>query len=192
MKALFKLRPGRHLKVFLLPLFAAAVFVLLGCGEKAEKPPEEGSKVAVKVGKEREVLYTVVTSRRLNSSDPEDQGYLTGQSPAGRGNSFLAVFIRIQNSSDFAYRPTSAIEVVDSEARRFRPVEAAESAFALDFNQSIAAGETAPAPDSPAAAGLVKGALVLFKIPDSALRSHPVELEIPQLDSDPARIELDV
>lgn len=167
-------------------LLLLAMAALSGCFEKAERPPDEGE--TVKVG---QAQYTVVLTRRFNQADEEDSAYLVGQPKLNTGQIYLGVFVRIENKGKRAVRPPRGIEVVNGDGKTYEALDASRSTFALHFNESIPAGESVPALNSPAQAGSVHGSLILYRMPASAIEARPIELEIPAPGDKKARIELD-
>ncbi|MGI8726988.1 MAG: hypothetical protein ACR2K6_04835 [Solirubrobacterales bacterium] len=171
----------------LLPL---AAFFLSSCGEEegeAALKAEEG--IILELG---ELEYRVQLTRFLNRNDPEDAAYLEGVPPAEEDHEYLGVFIRIKNrSEEEAIRIPSVFRVVDTREQTFYPVPT-ESSFAIDLGTTIPPGGEIPAPETPAASGPVKGALILFELPIASAELRPLELKFFGPDGETATIELDI
>jgi hypothetical protein len=138
-----------------------------------------------------ELQYNVLFSRVLNPYDVEDRAYLEGQPPPAPDEVYFGVFVEILNK-DKENPQTVPAEwtITDTEQNEFSPLPS-ESQFALPLGGSIEPEDQAPALDSPAQGGPIQGALVLFRIPDSATEARPLELLIPGEDG-PATVELDI
>lgn len=176
----------RRLSITLVVGLLAGV-LLSGCGEEeAENEAVEGE--ALELG---ELLYNVQITRFLNPSNPDDLTYLEGLEEAPPGQEYLAVFIRINNESEEPQRIASSMAVRDSRESEFEALEL-ENPFALEFGAEIEPDGQIPEPDTAAAAGPIKGSMVLFLIDQSAAENRPLELEIPGPEGESGLIELDL
>jgi hypothetical protein len=137
-----------------------------------------------------ELTYNVQLTRFLNPNDIEDAEYLVGQPPAGPGNSYLGVFLRIANESDEEHPSAEHYELTDIRGDRYEPVET-DSPFALSIGTTARPDGQLPPVNSTAATGPAAGALLLFRVDDAVIDRRPVRLEIATEDGT-AEIELDI
>ena len=167
--------------VRLLLISAIAAGVLAGCGNKLEVRTEgETEGLYIDVGP---LLYQVQISRYLNPADPEDKSYLAGL-PAGTpqpgaGETWFAVFMRVQNTTKQTHTPTSSFAIVDTQDNTYRPIplDPKSNPFAYQA-QPIIGGGVLPQPSTAAADGPTQGSLLLFKLKVSSLQNRPLELHI--------------
>lgn len=175
----------------LLALCLALLLFAAGCGN-ADEPKNVGAEGQfVEVG---EVDYQVQLTRLLNPQQRPDDAYLRAQAPVPGNETYLGVFLRIENDGDEPYKPPRDMKVVDTQGNEYLPLDTTQSGFGLDFGAEIPPGEAAPPPNSPAEFGPTSGALVLFRIKDeSATDNLPLELRIPvEGEEEPSIITLDV
>jgi hypothetical protein len=175
---------------FLLPVLALVALALIAlgasaCGEENELEVSEG--IPVELG---ELEYKILFSRFLNPDDIEDRAYLQGQVPPAADELYLGVFLEIENKGDEAEALPTRLTVTDTEDNVYDSLPS-QSDFALELGGELPADEQVPDPDSPAGAGPIKGALVLFRITQSSTEDRPLELEIPGED-EPALVALDI
>ncbi len=169
------LRPAMSLRplAILLALCAlAAAGALAACGEEEELDVAEGEPVEV-----NELSYNVALTRFLNPNDNEDAEYLVGQPPVEPGKNYLGVFLTVENETDERLFSASHYEVVDTQGRRFEPLES-KSPYALEPGEAVPAQGELPLEDTTAAAGPIQGALLLFYVTDQVTENRPLELEI--------------
>lgn len=155
---------------------AAPAAVLAGCGSDDDEEEEalvEGEPVEV-----GGLSYNVQLTRFLNPGDPEDAAYLAGEPPAPRGKVYLGVFMVVENEGSEPARVPYEMTVSDTRKLGYTP-ERSRSEYALDFGEPLAPEETLPEPGTTAAAGPIKGAMVLFLVPQDMTENRPVELAIP-------------
>ena len=176
-------RTGRALQLCAL---LAAGALLAACGEEQEHEVIEGEPVEV-----GELSYNVQITRFLNNEDAEDQAYLSDQPAAPAGQAYLGVFMQIENLGDSDERVPTDLELVDSRGNAYEPVPS-DSPFALQPGTSIPPGGELPAPDTAAASGPIKGALLLFLVDEGISETRPVDLEIPATSGEGAVVELDI
>jgi hypothetical protein len=167
-------------------VLAVGVLGLAGCGEEESHEVEEGEPLEL-----GELAYNVELTRFLNPADPEDAAYLRGQPEARRGESYLGVFMRIENEGDEAAPVSDHMEVLDTRDNRFDLVES-ESEFALQPDSVVPADGELPAPGTAPSTGPVQGSLVLFLVEDTITENRPVELEISDSSGESGLIELDI
>jgi hypothetical protein len=105
------MRPVR--KAALAAALTLALVGVAGCG--GEEPTHEAEEgVPIELG---DLEFNVQFTRFLNPTDPEDSEYLAGQEvPPPAGETYLAVFMTIENTSDEDVRlPGPAqVSVVDT------------------------------------------------------------------------------
>jgi hypothetical protein len=171
-------------------LIAVTVSAVSACGQEEERTHGfEGEFVHVTP----DVLYQVQLTRLLNPRQRPDDTLLTGQPPAAKQDSYLAVFVRVLNNGDKPYSPPRDMSVVDTVGNKYLPLDATRSGFGLDFARPIEPDDEAPPLGSPAAEGPDRAAMVLFRVKlQSATDNLPLELEVPGQAEEPSRIELDV
>jgi hypothetical protein len=179
------MRPRVRAALALAAILAAGALAAGGCGEEEELHVDEGEPVEL-----GEVRYNVQITRFLNPTDPEDTAYLEGEPKPKPGEAYLGVFMTIDNEGDEPAKIPEEFEVVDTRDNRYHPVET-DNPFALVPGSEVGPGEEVPAPDTPAAAGPIKGAMLLFLVPETAAENRPLELEIPTPEAT-GRVELDI
>ncbi|MEX0992945.1 MAG: hypothetical protein WDZ37_03020 [Solirubrobacterales bacterium] len=167
----------------------AALTTFAGCG-KAHLESETKEGQYTKAG---DVVYQVQLTRLLNPDQRPDDNLLEGQEAPKPRETYLAVFMIIQNKSDRPYKPPSDMKVVDTQGNEHEPLDASGSGFGLSFTDAIPPGDGAPPPDSPASGGPDAASMVLFKLKEvSATDNLPLELEIPVPGEQSSRVELDI
>jgi predicted component of type VI protein secretion system len=167
-------------------LAGLASAVAAGCGEDENQlDVKEGEPIQL-----GELRYNVQITRFLNPDDAEDVAYLEGEPDPAPGEAYLAVFMTVENEGDDTLDVTGDFKVVDTRDNTYKPV-ASDSAYALDPGTRVGPGEDLPAPDTPAASGPIKGAMVLFLVDQGVTENRPLELEIPSSSGD-GRVELDI
>jgi hypothetical protein len=184
--------PVRKLRWLPAALVAAAMLATLSlaaCGEEEKVEGAEGEFITV-----GETDYQVQLTRLLNPQQRPDDAFVRGQAPLPAGETYLGVFLRIENDGDEPYRPPRDMKVVDTQGNEYLPLDTVQSGFGLDFGADIPGGDVAPPPNSPASFSPTSGALVLFRVSEeSATDNLPLVLEIPREgEEEPARITLDV
>jgi hypothetical protein len=175
----------------LLALVLALSLAAAGCGNDEPKTSgAEGEFIEAGEG----VDYQVQLTRLLNPQQRPDDTYVRGQTPLLREEAYLGVFLRIENDSDSPYKPPRGIKVVDTTGNEYLPLDTTQSAFGLDFGETIPPGDVAPPPNSPAQFGPTSGAMLLFRLKEqSATDNLPLELQIPvEGEEEPSTITLDV
>jgi hypothetical protein len=157
-----------------------------GCGESHDLNVSEGEPV--KLG---QLTYNVQLSRFLNPGDSEDRYYLTGHGQLPPSKDYFGVFIQIKSSSDSAQPIPRSFTILDTQGNRYQPV-ASKSDFALDVGGRIDPHSSAPAPDTPAAAGPTEGALILYTVDNGITENRPLHLLIPGPGRQQAQVKLDI
>ena len=185
----------RRLTPILCLLAAAAP--LAGCGNKeSEIKSAETEAAYLDVGPLR---YQVQISRQLNPADVEDRAYLTGVDPAQRrlkpGESWFAVFMRVENPTEHPAPATRDFELTDTQDTNYRPVTIARTNPFAYVGGTVAKKSTLPPASSIAQANeSVNGSLILFKVKTASFDNRPLELKIlgPTVPQDEATVDLDV
>jgi hypothetical protein len=180
----------QRLPLFLATLLvAAASLVVSACGDdELRKSGQEGEFIQI-----GPAVYQVQLTRLLNPNIRPDDVLLRGQVAPPSNETYLAVFVRIENEGKTLYKPPRDMKVVDTQGNEYLPLDANQSNFGLDFANGIPPGDQAPPANSPAAEGPNAGALVLFRIKtESAVENLPLELEIPSGPKTTSTIGLDV
>ena len=117
---------------------------------------------------------------------------LTGQPPAAQEDSYLAVFLIIENKGDEPYSPPRDMKVVDTVGNEYLPIDVSATGFGLSLSEPIEPKQTAPPPDSPGATSPQGGALILFRLSETTVTENlPLQLKIPA-DGEEADITLDL
>ena len=146
-----------------------------GCGEEeGEDALESVEGEPLEVG---ELIYNVAITRFLNPNTTEDAQYLEGLPEEPPGQSYLGVFLRIDNESDEEVSSAQNYAVTDASDRVYEPVET-DSQYALEIGALIPSDGEIPSPDTTAAAGPTQGALLLFLVEDDVSEERPLELEV--------------
>ncbi len=130
-----------------------------------------------------ELKYQVQITRQLDPNDVQDRAYLTGVPAAERDleayEVWFGVFMQVENEASEPMPPSGAIEIVDTQEEVYKPLTLEESnLYAYRPTERIPPGEVMPEKDTPAFDTPIQGALLLFKLPLSALDNRPMELKI--------------
>jgi hypothetical protein len=166
----------------------AAVVLLAACGEEDELDVVEGEPVEL-----GELSFNVQLTRFLNPDDPEDEAYLHGQPLRSADQQYLAVFMTVDNEGDQPAELPSTMTIRDTRGNTYQPLDSA-SVYALELGTTLPAGDELPRPDTPAATGPIRGAMVLFRVDRAVTENRPIELEIPSASTggEQAQVELDI
>ena len=184
------MKPVSRFPAALLALALALSLGLAACGE--DEPKTSGAEGEfIEVG---DTTYQVQLTRLLNPQQRPDDAYLRAQATLGADETYLGVFLRIENDGDKPYKPPRDIKVVDTVGNEYLPLDTTQSGFGLDLGQEIPPGDVAPPPNSPAAFGPTSGALLLYRVTqETATDNLPLELQIPvEGEEQPSTIALDV
>jgi hypothetical protein len=179
------MRPPLRAALALAAVLVAAGLVAMGCAEEEGLDVVEGEPVEL-----GSVEYNVQITRFLNPTDPEDAAYLENQPKLPPGDAWLAVFMTVENTGDEPAKVPDEFDIVDTRDNTYKSVER-DNPFALVPGSEVGPGEEVPAPDTPAASGPIKGAMVLFQVPEGVTENRPLELEIPTSEGT-GRVELDI
>lgn len=172
----------------LLPALAvlALSLVLTACGSSTNiRDLSEAEPVAL-----GDLQYNVVFSRFLNPNDSEDKGYLVGQPIPKPSQTYLGVFMQINNKGKSFATVPSGMKIVDTQHNIYYPLPTS-SPYALRFGDRVGPEDQVPAPDSAPQVGPIGGSMILFVIPDAAIENRPLQLIIPG-PGGPARVVLDI
>jgi hypothetical protein len=166
----------------------AAVALLAACGEEEELDVVEGEPVEL-----GELSFNVQLTRFLNPDDPEDEAYLRGQPLRSADQQYLAVFMTVDNEGDQPAEMPSTRTSRDTRGNTYQPLDSA-SVYGLELGTILPAGDELPRPDTPAATGPIRGAMVLFRVDRAMTENRPIELEIPSASTggEQAQVELDI
>jgi hypothetical protein len=178
-------------------VLAACALVVGGCGNKEKVVKFSDTEGAyLDLGG---LKYQVQITRQLNPTDVEDHTYLTGVprtlARLASGDSWFAVFIRVENNGDKYLPAADSFVLRDTQDNTFLPVPIARiNAFSY-HGGFVAPKNTLPPQSSLAQANeSIEGSLVLFKVPVASYANRPLELTIrnPRNPRDTASVDLDV
>ena len=170
-------------------VLALALVGVAGCGGEEElHEAEEG--VPIGVG---DLEFNVQFTRFLNPTDAEDSEYLAGQRvPPPTGQSYLAVFMTIENTTDEEVRlpGEGQMDVVDTTGAAYEAIPS-DTDFAVPLGTTLPGDEEVPEPGSAGATGPTEGAIVLFLVDREVSENRPLELEI-EHEGETGTVTLDV
>jgi hypothetical protein len=132
----------------------------------------------------------VLFTRPLNRFDVEDREYLVGQPAPKPGETYIGVFIKVENMDDVPHSLPESFEIVDTAEMRHESIES-DSIYALPKGAKLDPGEQLPQIDSTAQVGPIQASMLLFKVADEVLELRPVELEL-EGEEERAAVELDL
>jgi hypothetical protein len=162
--------------VFLL----GAAFGLSACGKTNVPTSSENNGVYVTAGP---VTYQLQVSRQLNPYAVEDRQYIAGvpvaQASLAPTQLWYGVFLWAKNQTTTSQTTTNNFDIVDTEGTHYYPIAVNPSLNGYAWTaQSLAPGDTEPAPDTMASFGPTGGSLLLFKLPLTVYDNRPLTLEI--------------
>lgn len=176
----------------LVGLMLAAIFAFAasGCGEEEkELETKEGGRVEL-----NHLYYQVQLSRLLNPKDVEDSYYVLDQPTPAPGETYFGVFMRVDNEE----HPTRVVpididkmKIKNAGGDEFEPIKVKGAGWAYE-PAPLGKGAVLPIPDTPAYVGPIRGGLILFRMPFSALDNRPLKLEIDSPDGEVGEILIDV
>jgi hypothetical protein len=183
-----------------LPVLLAAAVIcsgaIAGCGhEEGQRSFAATEGPFVDVGP---LKYQVQMSRQLNPYDAEDNYYLRGIDPKDasitKNQTWFAIFMRVNNETDYDHRSADRFVVTDTEHKVYRPVKIDPLKNPFIYRPEIVkANDSLPIADTPAATGPIQGSMILYKFDLSAYQNRPLELHISKRGvKGSARIDLDV
>ncbi len=157
---------------------------LAGCSSKEKvvtRGETEGSYLDLD-----QLKYQVQISRQLNPRDEEDRYYLRGISDADSalapGESWFAVFMRVENGNERAIAASSPddFEISDTQDTVYHPVAIDSQVNNYSYAGGLMPAKTEiPRVDAPGFVNSsVAGALVLFKVKNGSYDNRPLELVI--------------
>ena len=178
-------------------VLAVCALAVAGCGNKEKETTFSDTEgMYLDLGG---LKYQVQISRQLNPQDVEDHNYLTGVprelSRLAPGDSWFAVFIRVENGSDKYRQAAGSFTLKDTQDNTFLPVPVARTKPFGYHGGFVAPKNTLPPAQSPAQLNeSIGGAMVLFKVPNASYANRPLELTIrnPKNPRDTASVDLDV
>jgi hypothetical protein len=188
----------RSVRLLLCVVLTAGALLAAGCGEGGDPGPYgnvEGETEAtyLELGG---LKYQIQVSRQLNPNDTEDRAFLQGvppQSSLRRGQVFFGVFLRVENDEEEAHQPSGEFVIEDTQEQVFRPVPLGPENPFRYVPLPLQPGGLIPVPDSPAWHTPVQGALILFRIEQTALENRPLEFIVESpVGTNTASVSLDV
>jgi hypothetical protein len=169
-------------KTFCLFSTIAVALALAACGNKTSSiHGGETEGIYLNVGK---LKYQVEISRQLNpAAIPEDKTFVQGIVPEdaklGDDEIWFSVFVRIENETDQAQKPTKTFTITDTDGNTYTPVKFDASNEFAYTDDPVRAHSFVPNPDSvPAQAASIGGLQLLFKLKRQSLDNRPLELHI--------------
>jgi hypothetical protein len=181
-----------------LTVLAAALccaLLVAGCGNKTAVETHgqtEGTYLDVD-----DLKYQIQISRYLNANDVEDRTYLTGlptgtPQPAG-DETWFAVFMRVQNTTDKPIVPANDFQIVDTLNNVYRPIPLDPKVNPFAYTSApVAPKSTLPTPNSVASEGVIQGSLLLFKVKTASLQNRPLEFRFRRGSGTEGTVDLDV
>jgi hypothetical protein len=182
-------------RAFIRTLGLAAVVALAlsasGCDKEVQRleSKNEGTRVALD-----NLFYQIQISRMLNPKDVEDSYYLRGQPTPAKGDSYFGVFVYVVNETKeqrILPAPESGMKIVTASGDEYKPLPLRAPGWGYEPSP-LGKGAVLPIPNTPAYVGPIRGALVLFRIPQKSLDSRPLEFEIKGRGGKTATTTLDV
>ena len=174
---------------FLAFALALALVGVAGCGGEDElHEAEEG--VPIDVG---DLEFNIQFTRFLNPTDAEDSEYLAGQTvPPPTGESYLAVFMTIENTTDEEVRlpGEGQMGVVDTTGAAYEAIPS-DTDFAVPLGTTLPGDGEVPEPGSAGATGPTEGAIALFLVDREIPENRPLELEI-EHEGETGTVTLDI
>jgi hypothetical protein len=183
-------------------VIAVPGFALAACGDEGETERTTLGRGVDSGDEEVEIViegepvevdpfeYNVLFTRPLNRFDVEDREYLVGQPPPEPGETYIGVFIKVENIDDVPHAIPESFEIVDTAGGRHESIES-DSIYALTKGAMLGPGDQRPEIDSTAQVGPIGASLLLFKVADEVLELRPVELEL-EGEEEQAAVELDL
>jgi hypothetical protein len=139
--------------------------------------------------------YNVFITRELNIRDAEDRDYYRGPE-APPGQALYGVFVQVCNHGHGYRYPDTKFVMEDNQGNEFEPLPLPKDNVFAYRPRRLSSGACIPEQGSAAASGPTAGALLLFKVPLTALENRPLELRVEAPPgSEPPRektIELDI
>jgi hypothetical protein len=150
------------------------------CGHSNHPPTAENNGVYVTAGP---VTYQLQVSRVLNQYATEDRQYVSGipasQSSLSASQTWYGVFLWAKNQTKQTQVTAPTFDIVDTQGKHYFPLAINPSLNPYAWTtQSLAPGESVPAPDTTASFGPTQGGLLLFKLDTSVYDNRPLTLEI--------------
>lgn len=190
------LTPRRRLTAAVIA--ASATLALSACGTKEADGVLTGETEGIYINL-NDVKYQVQMSRILNPSNTEDAAYLRGLLPGEGeledGETWFGVWLRAENETQEPQPKAEEFEIVDTLGEQFEPLRQGSNPLSWQLQPaSIRPEDTLPVTGSLAAQTTIRGGLLLFKMPYSALENRPLELEVqsPVEPGTVGKINLDV
>jgi hypothetical protein len=179
-------------RIWVIACLLAVALAVTACGTATHKAPLPGTLAGHEVGSEENdgeyiqagpITYQLQVSRELNPYSEQDKPYIQGL-PRGfatpnANELWYGVFLWAKNQHHHPYWTSNNFKVVDTQGNTYRPIDldSAENPFAWK-RQLLDKGETYPLPNSVASNNESQGALLLFKLNQSAYSNRPLTLYI--------------
>ena len=169
----------RLARITLLAVCALAALVAAGCNkeEQVHLAATEGIYVTVD-----DLKYQIQISRILDPASREDQAYLRGvpeTETLSEDEVWYGIFMRVENDTEEPHPMATDYVIRDTQDNEFEPIDIDPALNVFTYEPTDLPPETVyPRLNSPAADNTIRGGLLLFKIPASALGNRPLELEI--------------
>jgi hypothetical protein len=170
---------GRFLTGVLIVVAAA---LMAACGSHHQNVADANNSGAyVKAGP---VTYQLQVSRELNPYASEDSGYLAGlpkgDASLGADRELYGVFMWAKNTTDIPQQTTARFDIVDTQGNVYKPIFY-KNPYVWK-SETLAPGAIQPAPNTTAGYGPTQGAMLLFKVYSSGVKSvysnRPLTLRI--------------
>jgi hypothetical protein len=178
-------------RVASLLVIAAIAFSASGCNKDVQRLESKNEGTRIYLGN---AFYQIQISRMLNPKDVEDSYYLEGQPAPATGDTYFGVFMYVTNEdSDKRILPigTDKMKIVNASGDEFEPIPVKAAGWGYSPSP-IGKDAVLPVPNTPAFVGPIRGGLILFRVPRSALDSRPLELEIDGGKGQRGSIQLDI
>jgi hypothetical protein len=160
----------------------AAAGLLAACSSHHQSVADANNSGAyVKAGP---VTYQLEVSRELNPYASEDSGYLTGLPKADASltadTEFYGVFMWAKNTTKIPQKTTARFDIIDTQGNVYKPIFY-NNPYVWK-SETLAPGAIEPAPNTTAGYGPTQGAMLLFKVYSSGVKSvysnRPLTLRI--------------
>jgi hypothetical protein len=182
-------------------IVAAAALVALGlaaCGQSSNPINADANNNGVYVDAgDPPVTYQLQVSREMNPYSLQDLAYMVGvPSPMALppDEEWFGVFLWAKNQTKHPETMASSFDIVDTQGNVYYPVALNPAVNMFAYTPTtLQPNGTYPIPGTPAFYSPPQGALLLFKINDSAYANRPLTLQIHAAgQAQPSTISLDL
>jgi hypothetical protein len=179
-------------RIWVIVCLLAVALAVTACGSTTHKAPLPNTLSGHEVGSEVNngeyiqagpITYQLQVSRVLNPYSEQDKPYVQGL-PDGfeqpkPNEIWYGVFLWAKNQHHHAYHTAGNFKIVDTQGNTYYPIglDEAENPFAWQ-SELLKKNQIYPSPNSTAANSESQGALLLFKLNDSAFSNRPLTLYI--------------